>query len=111
MLLSDPGPKTQRSEAGSGLLSFQNDDPGAERIYRHTQQVGRNPSRCEDPESVPLRVVDVREPHAACDRSACVDKGLFTLQLLTHKRQSCVKMAQTVRKDAVPCQRHPSYST
>lgn len=46
LLLSDPGPKTQRSEAGSGLLSFQNDDPGAERICRLAQQVGLNPNRC-----------------------------------------------------------------
>jgi len=45
-LLSDPGPKTQVSEAGSGLLSFQNDDPGAERICRLAQEVGLNPNRC-----------------------------------------------------------------
>lgn len=46
LLLSDPGPKTQVSEAGSGMLSFQNDDPGAERICRITQEVGLNPNRC-----------------------------------------------------------------
>jgi len=46
LLLSDPGPKTQVFEAGSWMLSFQNDDPGAERICRITQEVGLNPNRC-----------------------------------------------------------------
>lgn len=75
LLLSDPGPKTQAEFEGSGLLSFQNDDPGAARICMLTQEVGLSPTRCVSWNAYPWYI---NRPPTVAERT----KGLAPLREL-----------------------------
>lgn len=94
LLLSDPGPMTQAVNAGSGMISFQNDDPGAERICRLTQVVGLDPGRCISWNAYPWYI---NKPPSA----AQMDEGLMPLRQLLEllpDLQVVVAMGGTAQK-------------
>ncbi|EHR61561.1 uracil-DNA glycosylase [Saccharomonospora cyanea] len=80
-LLSDPGPATDLDHArgnGSGLLSIDNDDPTAQRLWLAYKDAGLERRRCLHWNAVPFPITG-KQPSAAEKNEA----ALWTIELLT----------------------------